>query len=89
MSSDITYIRTIFNQQVDIRDYQKLYEEGYYDDQIPKQDHETKLGMIVFLIKECLQQKKVFAIKIKDHKSDYGETSHHANKLLKIIAEID
>lgn len=58
-------------------------------DQIPKQDHETKLGMIVFLIKECLQQKKVFAIKIKDHKSDYGETSHHANKLLKIIAEID
>ena len=58
-------------------------------DQIPKQDHETKLGMIVFLIKECLQQKKVFAIKIKGHKSDVWMITSHANKLLKTIAEID
>lgn len=58
-------------------------------DQIPEQDHETKLGMMVFLIKECVQQKKVFAIKINDQKSDYGATPLHAKKLLKIIAEID
>ena len=36
-SSKEVYIRTILGQKVDIRDYQKLYEEGAYDDQIPEQ----------------------------------------------------
>lgn len=57
-------------------------------DQIPEPDHETKLGIIVYLLHECLQQKKEFAIKIKDIESEYGQTSLHLDKLLKIIAEV-
>ena len=32
------YIRTILGQEIDIRDYQKLYEEGAFDDAIPPQE---------------------------------------------------
>jgi uncharacterized protein (DUF58 family) len=58
-------------------------------EQIPGTDHEAKLGIMVYLLFDCLQQKKEFAIKIKDVESEYGQTSVHLNKLLKIIAEID
>ena len=57
--------------------------------QIPIQDHEKKLGIIVFLLKECLQQNKVFAIKIKDQSSDFGDNKKHFENCLKLIAEAD
>jgi len=57
--------------------------------QIPIQDHEKKLGIMVFLLKECLQQNKVFAIKIKDQSSDFGDNKKHFEHCLKLIAEAD
>ena len=58
-------------------------------DQIPGTDHETKLGIMVYLLFQCQKERKEFAIKIKDVESEYGQSSTHLNKLLKIIAEID
>jgi len=57
--------------------------------QIPIQDHEKKLGIMVFLLKECLQQNKIFAIKIKDQLSDFGDNKKHFEHCLKLIAEAD
>lgn len=56
---------------------------------IPIHDHEKKLGIMVFLLNECLQQKKVFAIKIKNQLSDYGDNQNHHQACLKMIAETD
>ena len=53
------------------------------------QDHEKKLGIMVFLLRECLQQHKIFAIKIKDQLSDYGNDQKHYQTCLKMIAGTD
>ena len=57
--------------------------------QIPIQDHEKKLGIMVYLLKECLQQNKIFAIKIKNQISEYGDHKKHFEHCLKLIAEAD
>ena len=48
-----------------------------------------KLGIMVYLLKECLQQNKIFAIKIKNQISEYGDDKKHFQHCLKLIAEAD